>query len=753
MPPIGRYLQRYQGLVDGDGTKDSSIYFDQHGIVIDALGRSTGSPAFRVRGINPSTNAPTTVFQVNKDGTVTWTGQPINVVSYGAVGDGVADDTNAVINAVAAGSVVYFPAGTYKLTSYVPVAGNKVLLGAGQGATIVKQSVQYADGSAAPLNGTTDRDAFRVTGSNVVIQDMTVRGAATSSPTPIADNAALKGVGAKGISVQNDTTPIANVVIQRVTVEQVQSNGIQVWEGVTDVALRDVTVQDVGNEGVYVSGTTTVGGVRTGHVAASGMTIRRCGGWGFDTTAGRISLTEFLVEGNGTQATYFSNDSGGVVIAPTADAVGVTIANGRIVDNKGDSQLFLAPSAYLDFVTLQALAITVSDRAVYATTGVKLQASLTGAQGTRFSTFAGVRCVECDIQVLHGYYLTLTDCQAIRTSTPSAENADSASSQGIRVDTNGPTLSGRIALKGCLVTGWGRGIWWQTCAGATSVGNVADGCGHAGYSSGTRIGIGWNSGGTVTLYLASHGDAVYNQIGGTAFSQGSGIAAPSVMGAHGATVPPAAAFQSTVDVAGVLTAAASAYVGDTSNAKATGPALTVNQAGSDDEVLAVKSSDVTHAFTTPTEADTYGVLKKTVPASGGLDVVGYTSATAAIEVVGRYTTGDTTKSSAGSAGVILQASKLTGNTAGAPGANENLLAVLAHGTTKAIIDAEGDQYLGGGLFLGTDAKAIQTACELFAGTGAPNNANGQNGDVYFRSDGGAGTTIYQKRAGSWTGIV
>lgn len=38
-------------------------------------------------------------------------------------------------------------------------------------------------------------------------------------------------------------------------------------------------------------------------------------------------------------------------------------------------------------------------------------------------------------------------------------------------------------------------------------------------------------------------------------------------------------------------------------------------------------------------------------------------------------------------------------------------------------------------------------------TGVPNNANGINGDFCFRSDGGAGTSIYMKRAGAWVGIV
>lgn len=42
---------------------------------------------------------------------------------------------------------------------------------------------------------------------------------------------------------------------------------------------------------------------------------------------------------------------------------------------------------------------------------------------------------------------------------------------------------------------------------------------------------------------------------------------------------------------------------------------------------------------------------------------------------------------------------------------------------------------------------------LTQGTGAPGAGLGSDGDFYFRTDGGALTTIYQKRAGAWVGIV
>ena len=49
----------------------------------------------------------------------------------------------------------------------------------------------------------------------------------------------------------------------------------------------------------------------------------------------------------------------------------------------------------------------------------------------------------------------------------------------------------------------------------------------------------------------------------------------------------------------------------------------------------------------------------------------------------------------------------------------------------------------------------QTVTGFYGGSGAPNNANGSNGDFYFRSDGTAAgnTVIYHKEAGAWVALV
>lgn len=53
----------------------------------------------------------------------------------------------------------------------------------------------------------------------------------------------------------------------------------------------------------------------------------------------------------------------------------------------------------------------------------------------------------------------------------------------------------------------------------------------------------------------------------------------------------------------------------------------------------------------------------------------------------------------------------------------------------------------------SNGVAAQTSRVFYVTGGAPNNANGNDGDVCFRTDGGAGTTMYHKRGGAWVGVV
>jgi hypothetical protein len=93
-----------------------------------------------------------------------------NVLDYGAIGNGAADDTTAIQNAItaavtASGGEVYLPKGTYKITSSVVASASAGIIIKGAGRQTVVQ------------NTAVDAYAFDLRGDNSIIQDLSVFGA------------------------------------------------------------------------------------------------------------------------------------------------------------------------------------------------------------------------------------------------------------------------------------------------------------------------------------------------------------------------------------------------------------------------------------------------------------------------------------------------------------------------------------------------------------------------------------------------
>lgn len=65
-------------------------------------------------------------------------GEVLNVLDFGAVGNGVANDTTAIQAALNAGSKVYFPTGTYLITAPLVVNGNQAIFGDSPYLSIIK---------------------------------------------------------------------------------------------------------------------------------------------------------------------------------------------------------------------------------------------------------------------------------------------------------------------------------------------------------------------------------------------------------------------------------------------------------------------------------------------------------------------------------------------------------------------------------------------------------------------------------------
>jgi len=142
---------------------------------------------------------------------------------------------------------------------------------------------------------------------------------------------------------------------------------------------------------------------------------------------------------------------------------------------------------------------------------------------------------------------------------------------------------------------------------------------------------------------------------------------------------------------GNATFSANLYVNDSANANST-LGLTINQGAADNEILALKSSDVAHGITDFSETDTFGSLSKISATAGGVFVQGFTEGTDALWLRGISTSENTTKS-ASSGGIIQILSALKSGTGKVDAsANANLLTVVNNTTTRFILDADGDSH-------------------------------------------------------------
>lgn len=138
------------------------------------------------------------------------------------------------------------------------------------------------------------------------------------------------------------------------------------------------------------------------------------------------------------------------------------------------------------------------------------------------------------------------------------------------------------------------------------------------------------------------------------------------------------------------------FTGDTDNANMT-VGLTINQGINDNEIIALKSSDIAHGITGVAETDTYGLFKKETGIYGGLLITGLTESYAGTIIYGIGTTGDTSKSLSSNAYVRIHGYKKSGSSYGNPATNENSIAFYS-GNNCAGLFAGGSLYLESSLY-------------------------------------------------------
>lgn len=124
--------------------------------------------------------------------------------------------------------------------------------------------------------------------------------------------------------------------------------------------------------------------------------------------------------------------------------------------------------------------------------------------------------------------------------------------------------------------------------------------------------------------------------------------------------------------------------------------ITINQYLADDQILGFQSGDVAHGITDVAATSTFGAFTKKESDNGGLRIDGLNEGTIGMFLVGSATTEETAAPSNSSiANVMVVGQKKSGTSVGLQGANAHLFAIRNFGTTRWLVDAEGDTYRDG----------------------------------------------------------
>jgi hypothetical protein len=161
-----------------------------------------------------------------------------SVKTYGAVGDGITDDTTAIQNAVNSENIVFFPAGTYLVSNPISIPSNRTLFGEGAASVI------------SYTGTTTSRGAFYINSgsSSVYVDNVTVQ-----------DLKFLGQVALLGFSEFVHLISFSGVrdcVIERCVIEGFRGDGILIGSGDIagqerhniNVTIRDCYINGVNND-------------------------------------------------------------------------------------------------------------------------------------------------------------------------------------------------------------------------------------------------------------------------------------------------------------------------------------------------------------------------------------------------------------------------------------------------------------------------------------------------------------------------
>ena len=116
----------------------------------------------------------------------------------------------------------------------------------------------------------------------------------------------------------------------------------------------------------------------------------------------------------------------------------------------------------------------------------------------------------------------------------------------------------------------------------------------------------------------------------------------------------------------------------------------INGTSNDDVYIGLKSSDVAHGMTDHYQTDTFLAIQKKSGSDGGVLAVAMCEGDQAWRINGYVNNDNSTQNATGNGAFHFQASKKTGSDVTVMGVNANLMVVSNNGSTRFIVDEDGD---------------------------------------------------------------
>lgn len=254
----------------------------------------------------------------------------VNVKDYGAVGDGVTDDTTSINNAITQNNdcTIVFPKGTYKITSPI-IAKSGVNLVSFDGATIDAKTAGGNPKCAILVSGELG-SAYPVTGVSYNNPEFTCSNAAAFS---VGDVVQLYSTTQKYLSVNDIEAPLMGEIAR---IAQINGNAITINHGAYSTYTDNVFISKINTvKNVLIEGLNIVGaGVAANNqhgiycLYAERITINKCNLTGFDWySIGIVSTIETTVSNNKIYGVFYKGITGtifyGVAVVSSSDWVNV----------------------------------------------------------------------------------------------------------------------------------------------------------------------------------------------------------------------------------------------------------------------------------------------------------------------------------------------------------------------------------------------------------------------------------------------